>query len=67
GIFDLLPQAGLPEFERGWRTPQTINFEHAALTFGLGYARSSDNNAFRIALRQAILTGGPHLIELVIA
>jgi len=67
GIFDLLPQAGLPEFQQGWRTPQQIDFKHAALTFGLGYARSDSNNSFCEALRQAILAGGPHLIELMIA
>ena len=67
GIFDLLPQAGLPEFEQGWRTPQQINFKHAALTFGLGYALSENNASFHEVLRQAILAGGPHLIELMIA
>ena len=66
GIFDHLPQAGLPEFAQGWRTPQQISFEHAALTFGLGYAKAGNNDAFRKALRYAIDTGGPHLIELLI-
>lgn len=39
GIFDHLPQNALPEFERGWRTPQ--NFEAGALAraFGLDYRR----------------------------
>ncbi len=66
GIFDHLPQAGLPEFEQGWRTPQRISFEHAALTFGLGYAKAECADAFREALRQTIRSGGPHLIELVV-
>ena len=66
GIFDHLPQAGLPEFEQGWRTPQQVSFEHAALTFGLGYARADGNGSFRAALRHAIGCGGPHLIELVV-
>jgi 2-succinyl-5-enolpyruvyl-6-hydroxy-3-cyclohexene-1-carboxylate synthase len=65
GIFDLLPQAGLPEFEQAWRTPQQISFEHAAATFGLGYARASDNDAFRSTLRQALANGGPQLVELL--
>lgn len=65
GIFDLLPQASLPEFERGWRTPQAINFEHAALTFGLNYARAENNETFKTALHQAIQQGGPHLLELL--
>lgn len=67
GIFDLLPQAALPEFEAGWRTPQHINFEYAALTFGLDFSRSDSDASFRAALRYALQRGGPHLIELVVA
>jgi 2-succinyl-5-enolpyruvyl-6-hydroxy-3-cyclohexene-1-carboxylate synthase len=67
GIFDLLPQAALPEFEQGWRTPQQISFEHAARTFGLAYAHAASNDSFREALHQAFLAGGPHLIELVVS
>jgi len=67
GIFDLLPQAALPEFEKGWRTPQQINFEHAALCFGLSYARAENVGALRSALSTAIGKGGPHLIELMLA
>lgn len=64
GIFDRLPQRQLPEFQRGWRTPQQISFEHAALTFGLGFGRAESIDAFRKALRAALTAGGPHLIEL---
>lgn len=64
GIFDHLPQRQLPEFERGWRTPQQISFEHAALTFGLGFGRAESIDAFRKALRVALAAAGPHLIEL---
>ncbi|PKO85953.1 MAG: 2-succinyl-5-enolpyruvyl-6-hydroxy-3-cyclohexene-1-carboxylic-acid synthase [Betaproteobacteria bacterium HGW-Betaproteobacteria-12] len=66
GIFDLLPQAGLPEFEQAWRTPQQISFEHAAATFGLGYAQVTDNEGLRHALHRAIARGGPQLIELLL-
>lgn len=64
GIFDHLPQRHLPEFVEGWRTPQQINFEHAARTFGLGYALGDSDDSFRHALRKALAIGGPHLIEL---
>ena len=64
GIFDHLPQAALPEFEHGWRTPQQIDFKHAALTFGMAYERASDCGIYRAALRQALAAGGPQLIEL---
>ena len=66
GIFDLLPQAALPEFEEGWRTPQQINFEHAALCFGLSYVRADNVEVLRSALSAAIRQGGPHLIELML-
>lgn len=66
GIFDTLPQAALAEFEQGWRTPQQISFEHAALTFGLGYAKAENNDEFRAALCQALNRGGPQLLELLL-
>ncbi len=65
GIFDHLPQRELPEFERGWRTPQQISFKHAALTFGLDFGRAESIDAFRKTLRAALAAGGPHLIELL--
>ncbi|MDP2883238.1 MAG: 2-succinyl-5-enolpyruvyl-6-hydroxy-3-cyclohexene-1-carboxylic-acid synthase [Azonexus sp.] len=64
GIFDHLPQRELPEFVQGWRTPQQISFEHAALTFGLGFGRADSIDDFRKTLRAALAAGGPHLIEL---
>jgi 2-succinyl-5-enolpyruvyl-6-hydroxy-3-cyclohexene-1-carboxylate synthase len=66
GIFDHLPQAALPEFEQGWRTPQQISFEHAALTFGLTYRRATSADTFRQTLQMAFTGGGPQLIEVVI-
>jgi len=67
GIFDHLPQRELPEFVAGWRTPQSIDFEHAALAFGIAYARVDSNEALRSALRTALAAGGPQLIELNVA
>lgn len=67
GIFDHLPQRQLPEFETGWRTPQQIDFQHAAQTFGLGYGRADNNENFRPVLRAALAAGGPQLIELLVA
>jgi 2-succinyl-5-enolpyruvyl-6-hydroxy-3-cyclohexene-1-carboxylate synthase len=65
GIFDYLPQAALPEFEIGWRTPQQINFKHAAQTFGINHAAANNLETFRSAIRQAIAQGGAHLVELI--
>ena len=66
GIFDYLPQAQLPEFERGWRTPQVIDFKHAALSFGLADQRCDTAETFSQALAESQQVGGPHLIELLI-
>jgi 2-succinyl-5-enolpyruvyl-6-hydroxy-3-cyclohexene-1-carboxylate synthase len=63
GIFDLLPQATLPEFEAGWRTPQKISFEHAAATFGLAYRHVGKGSTLHHAIGQAIATAGPYLLE----
>ena len=67
GIFDHLPQAAMPEFEQGWRTPQEISFEHAAKTFGVNYATSSEIATLSTQIRHALAQGGAHLIELQLA
>ena len=64
GIFDHLPQRDLPEFEHGWRTLQTISFEHAALAFDLGFGRAESLDELGSQLCSAFAAGGPHLIEL---
>ena len=63
GIFDTLPQAALPEFETGWRTPQTLDFALAAQAFGLSYQRAESAESLATALKLAIFSGGPHMIE----
>lgn len=64
GIFDLLPQHALPEFEQGWRTPQHVDFASAAAAFGIGHTLVESNDELRHALRHALQAGGPHMIEL---
>jgi 2-succinyl-5-enolpyruvyl-6-hydroxy-3-cyclohexene-1-carboxylate synthase len=66
GIFEHLPQAGLPEFERGWLTPQHIDFRSAAATFGLTYGHATTDDSLTLALQAAIAAGGPHLIEVTL-
>lgn len=63
GIFDHLPQARLPEFIEGWRTPQQIDFSHIAKAFNLGYAWAGEESQLIESLEDAITNGGPHLIE----
>lgn len=64
GIFDYLPQHTLPEFQEGWRTPQNVDFEHAARAFGLSYQHADTNDELRECLKNALANGGPQLIEL---
>ncbi len=61
GIFHLLPQAPLPEFEELFGTPHGLDFEAAAALFGLAYTLASDRHALAGAL--AALPQGPHLVE----
>lgn len=63
GIFEHLAQRHLPEFDAGWKTPQQIDFEYAARSFGLAYAVADSLEPLRAALRAALNAGGPHLIE----
>lgn len=67
GIFDHLPQHSLPEFLDGWRTPQHIDFEHAAKTFGLTYHHVDTPDNLSRRLGSALADGGPQLIELKLA
>lgn len=65
-IFGYLPQSGLEDFERLWRTPVATDFAHAARAFGIGHARVETRASFVSALRVARAQGGPHLIEVTI-
>lgn len=63
GIFDLLPQAGLPEHERLWRTPQPWSLKRAARLFGLPFRRVEEADDFAKALLAARRVTGPAMIE----
>jgi 2-succinyl-5-enolpyruvyl-6-hydroxy-3-cyclohexene-1-carboxylate synthase len=66
GIFEYLPQAALPEFERAWLTPAAIDFAHAAQAWGIPHQRVSSLAAFNTALDTALAAGGPRFIEVMI-
>ncbi|MBL8393448.1 MAG: 2-succinyl-5-enolpyruvyl-6-hydroxy-3-cyclohexene-1-carboxylic-acid synthase [Candidatus Accumulibacter sp.] len=66
GIFEYLPMANLPEFERAWLTPQRLDFRAAAECFGLAYRRTCSLVELRAGLAQALQEGGPWLLELVL-
>ena len=63
GIFDYLPVAALPEFERAWLTPQTVDLVAAAQSLGVAGERVRSLSEFMASLERALLRGGPTLIE----
>ncbi|MCM8613496.1 2-succinyl-5-enolpyruvyl-6-hydroxy-3-cyclohexene-1-carboxylic-acid synthase [Accumulibacter sp.] len=66
GIFEYLPMATLPEFERAWLTPQKLDFVAAAAAFGVAGERCASLGGFACALRRALQRGGPTLLEVPI-
>lgn len=52
-IFDYLPQRGLPELARLWRTPVAPDFARLAATFGLVHRRITGAEQFEAALDAA--------------
>jgi 2-succinyl-5-enolpyruvyl-6-hydroxy-3-cyclohexene-1-carboxylate synthase len=65
-IFDYLPQSGLPDFERLWRTPRPVDLGALARTFGLHHQRVSDAAGWREALAAGLSGRGGQLIEVMI-
>jgi 2-succinyl-5-enolpyruvyl-6-hydroxy-3-cyclohexene-1-carboxylate synthase len=60
-IFDYLPQAGLPDFERLWRTPRPLDLGALAGVFGLRHRRVAQAAAWREVLGDELgrgLAGG---------
>jgi 2-succinyl-5-enolpyruvyl-6-hydroxy-3-cyclohexene-1-carboxylate synthase len=49
-IFDYLPQSGLPDFERLWRTPQPLDLGALARPFGLRHRQVADAASWSTAL-----------------
>jgi 2-succinyl-5-enolpyruvyl-6-hydroxy-3-cyclohexene-1-carboxylate synthase len=63
GIFDYLAQARLPQFERYWLTPTSLDVAQIARLYDLGYHSVSTVDAFRQAFRQALDSNRTDLIE----
>ncbi len=63
GIFEHLPQRQLPEFERGWKTPQALKLSHVAAAFGLVYREASTLAQLSKQLQASRAQGGTQLIE----
>ena len=65
-IFDYLPQHGLPDFERLWRTPRTLDLGALVRPFGLAHRRVEDVEGWRQALGEGLAGGPGGLIEVVV-
>jgi 2-succinyl-5-enolpyruvyl-6-hydroxy-3-cyclohexene-1-carboxylate synthase len=63
-IFDYLPQRGLPDFERLWQTPQSVELAALAALAGLKHWRAADAASLQRALSE--VGQGPGLIECLI-
>jgi 2-succinyl-5-enolpyruvyl-6-hydroxy-3-cyclohexene-1-carboxylate synthase len=66
GIFGYLPQAALPEFERGWLTPADLDIGGAARVFGVPHRRAASAAEFSRALGELLPQPGVRLIEALI-
>lgn len=66
GIFGYLPQAGLPEFERGWLTPANLDIGRAAALFGLEWRRAATAGELDSALAALLPAGGVRVLEVAL-
>jgi len=63
GIFDLLPQRGLPDFERLWLTPTGLDLSRVAALYGLRHRTSGSGAELKQHLAEACAATGPDLVE----
>ena len=63
GIFQHLPQAGLPEFERAWRTEPGLDFSRVAGLYDLNYDKVTQIKDFAAGLDVMLGRSGAGLLE----
>jgi 2-succinyl-5-enolpyruvyl-6-hydroxy-3-cyclohexene-1-carboxylate synthase len=66
GVFDLLPQAALPELDELFVTPHGIDFGTVASAAGAGYERVDRGGDLLPALDRAAVAGGVRMVEVPI-
>lgn len=66
GIFDHLPQAALPEFERAWLTPQALDPAYAARAFGVAYTHAETVSAAIESVLGALSDERPGIVHVPI-
>ena len=64
-IFGQLPQARLPEFEKGWLTPHNVDLQRAAELHNLPFDRVEPDELYPV-LKQSLARPGVDLIEVII-
>lgn len=57
-IFDYLPQHGVPDFARLWRTPVAVDLKGLVESCGIAYRAVSDGEGFRQALAHSLNENG---------
>jgi len=65
GIFDYLPQHGLPEFTSGWLMPQRADIAAATAVWGHSY-RPTEPDGFAAALAASLADPGVSMLHLAI-
>jgi len=65
-IFSHLPPAQLPEFEKLWLTPTTVNFKRAATLYDIPYREITDGKELALCIDELLQQPHPKLIELTI-
>ena len=66
GIFDRLPQKGLPNYETCWRTPQRIDLFHLEGLFDVGFQRLEALEELPEMLERAWRHGGLQVLEVIL-
>ena len=63
GIFEYLPQKGVPNFEYLFGTPQGLTYSALADLMGVKYQAITDYETFPQSVQKALAIGGIHILE----
>lgn len=66
GIFDTLPQQGLSEYERYWRTPQAIDLSAVARLFGVEHLRLDSVDVAAVLAADVLDREGLSVVEVML-
>ena len=66
GIFEHLPQAGLPGFSKLWKTPLGLDYQQAARLFNVDYERVDTLESFAGSFERALESDNLSIIEIMV-